>query len=71
MTLLSNLAKHGISAIVGFVLGLAAIAVIEPVTTNGKILLLLTVICICIVLGAIASIVARAFGRGAKDPGDD
>jgi uncharacterized membrane protein len=59
MSILASLAKHGISAIVGFVLGLVAIAVIEPVTTNGKILLLLTVICICVVLGALFAIVTR------------
>jgi hypothetical protein len=59
MSILASLAKHGISAIVGFVLGLVAIAVIEPVTTNGKILLLLTVICMCIAAGALLTVVAR------------
>ncbi len=68
MSMLSGLAKHGISAVLGFVLGLVAIAVIAPQTTNGKVLLLLTVICICITLGAVVSLLARwVRGRNTGD----
>lgn len=59
MAFLANLVRHGVPAVVGFVLGLVALAVIRPETTNGKILLVLTVICIAIAVGALIALVRR------------
>lgn len=45
-----DIIKHGIPGFIGFLLGLLAIAVIEPRTTDGKLLLLATTIALTIVL---------------------
>jgi len=70
-----DIIKHGIPGFVGFLLGLIAIAVIEPRTTDGKILLLATTICLTIVLymlgRTLAGLLARRRGGKPDDGGTE
>ena len=49
MDIVGALLKHGSSVAIGFILGLLAIAVIAPMTRNGQVLLMVTVMAIVIV----------------------
>ena len=62
--------KLGVPATGGFLLGLVAIAVVQPVTIEGKLLLLGTAICFTIVVLAAGGLLVRAIRRpraGEKD----
>ena len=70
MGLFSQLKKHGTAAVAGFLLGLLAIAWIQPETTNGKVLLVVTVMCIAILIGE-AILLALRLRRGGKGGPED
>jgi phosphotransferase system glucose/maltose/N-acetylglucosamine-specific IIC component len=59
-----DIIKHGLPGFIGFLLGLVAIAVIQPVTTDGKVLLLATTICLTIVVYMIGRWLIGFFGAG-------
>jgi hypothetical protein len=69
MNLFAALAKHGIAPIVGFLAGLVAVAIIEPVTANGKILAIVTVMCLAVVLTELTRLAARLLRRPSKRNG--
>jgi hypothetical protein len=64
----ADIVKHGAPGLVGFLLGLVAIAVIEPRTTDGKVLLLGTTVVLTVLIYLLGKwIVARlTAGGGAK-----
>ncbi|WP_424929823.1 hypothetical protein [Amaricoccus tamworthensis] len=57
MSIFGTFAKFGVPALVGFLIGLVAIAIIQPVTLNGKILLVATVICFVVVFARVLAVV--------------
>ena len=62
--------KLGAPGAAGFLLGLGAVAVVQPRTPEGKSLLILTVICLVIVLtNAVAAGARMLRGRGESDGG--
>lgn len=68
----ADIVKHGAPGLVGFLLGLVAIAVIEPRTTDGKFLLLGTTVVLTVLvymLGKrIVAFLAARRGTKANDP---
>jgi hypothetical protein len=71
MNLFGALAKHGTAVVAGFLLGLLALALIEPATTNGKILLVVAVMCVAVVAGELVLLATRlARGREGKGGGE-
>ncbi len=66
-----DILKHGVPALVGFLLGLAAVAVIEPRTTDGKVLLIGTVICITVVVYFAARKISAMLSSDSADKNDD
>lgn len=64
-----EIVKHGVPGLVGFLLGLLAIAVIEPRTTDGKVLLLGTVVVLTVVIYTLGRwLAARLFARRGSGP---
>ncbi len=66
-----DILKHGVPALIGFLLGLAAVAVIEPSTTDGKVLLIGTVICITMVVYFAVLKISAMMSSGRPDKPDD
>ena len=62
--------KLGVPATAGFLVGLVAIAFVQPVTIEGKLLLLGTGVCFTIVVLAAGSLVVRAIRRPRADKKD-
>ena len=60
-------AKHGVVGLAGFVLGLLAIAIVQPVTANGKVLLLITVVAITIVVCEVTMLLIRLVRASGRD----
>lgn len=72
MNLFSALAKHGTAVVAGFLLGLLAVEVVQPVTANGRVLLIVVVMCIAVLAGELILLFVRRFrsdaGKGEGDP---
>jgi len=66
-----DILKHGIPALVGFLLGLVAVAVIEPRTTDGKVLLIGTVICFTVVVYFATRKIYAILSSGSDDKKDE
>ena len=67
-----DIQKFGTPELVGFLLGLPALAVIRPATTGGKVLLMATVICLTVVVTIVARWVAALIAsRSAGKRGDE
>lgn len=65
-----DILKHGVPGLVGFLLGLAAVAVIQPSTTDGKVLLIGTVICTTLVIYFAARKLYDMMSSGREDKPD-
>ena len=60
----ADIIKHGLPALVGFLLGLVAVAVIGPTTNDGKLLLIGTVVCLTLIVSFVLKKLVAYFSSG-------
>ena len=66
-----DIQKFGAPGLVGFLLGLPALAIVRPETTGGKVLLMATVISITLVTTIAARRIAALMSSRSADKPDD
>lgn len=70
MQLSGILSKFGLSAILGFLVGLVAVYVIAPVTADGRLLLVATAMCVTVVIVQLTVWLVGLFRRRPSPPAE-